>query len=429
MADTKITPDRLADFLSIWVDTGGGFGITFQELESIRYAPSLPEAIRLAKQYGLEPKGTDVWAQAVRQAADDTSMAADQVLLSKMPEGYIPPNERGPEYNVILEQKGEIERLQSEMSTLNEIYALQEEEAKNQYSDLLFPTLPGGDPNQVAHLKMVASAEYSPWGPEQTRADVYRFMDMNLMSYEYDPAKRDYWKDQYTTVGAYVSGQELLAWSQLPGEERVRLEQKMVKAGLLDEEDGIPGYSPGASGMPQLMGMRMAMMRGTYEGIGYELALDRMIGEKQQADKVEKARQPTGGGRTRASFSVPASMRQIPDYESLQQEVINLFRRRMGRDPRDYEIGILADDLKSQYQTRNAEMIKAAKAAFDQAQSGVSGVMEVEIPDPQLRLQKFLETRYRPEIDRLDQIDDTRATNQLIVNAITQGSNLIGSRQ
>jgi hypothetical protein len=104
--------------------------------------------------------------------------------------------------------------------------------------------------------------------------------------------------------------------------------------------------------------------------------------------------------------------------------VTNLFRRRLGRDVEDWEIGVLADNMKEKYQERNAEMIKAAKAAFYQAQGGGSGLMEIEVPDPQLRAEKFIEERYAPEIARLTQVQDSAETNQRMIAAITQGARM-----
>lgn len=205
----------------------------------------------------------------------------------------------------------------------------------------------------------------------------------------------------------------------------MRLEDKWVDAGLLDPDGG---YVPGSMGMPQLQAMRASMGVANLIGVGYETATNTMVRDFQAFQRAEarRAARRGGGGGGRASFTVPASLREIPDYESLAQDARNRFRQRLGRDPEEWEEAILADHLGARHRESNAERIKAARAAFYAAQGGGQGVMEVEVPNPELRNQRFIEERYGPEIDRQERIEDQAVTNKLMIDAITRGTQMVG---
>jgi histone acetyltransferase (RNA polymerase elongator complex component) len=117
-------------------------------------------------------------------------------------------------------------------------------------------------------------------------------------------------------------------------------------------------------------------------------------------------------------------LRTIPDYETLQQRVTDLMRQTMGRDPEDWEVSILADEMKAQHETYNEQMIQAARDAYD----GKGRVEDIEVPDPVVRTQRYLEERYAPEIGRLEDIDEAAQSNQLMINAITKGAQMVGGR-
>lgn len=298
-------------------------------------------------------------------------------------------------------------------------------------SSLIFPEGFGSGINDAAHIKMVTSDDYSPWGPDQSREEMAQHMDTMIFKDIVDSRGREhregreYWKNQYRQPGGYVAGQEVLTWAGMSTRTRMRLEDKWVDAGLLDPDGG---YVPGSMGMPQLQAMRASMGVANLIGVGYETATNTMVRDFQAFQRAEarRAARRGGGGGGRASFTVPASLREIPDYESLAQDARNRFRQRLGRDPEEWEEAILADHLGARHRESNAERIKAARAAFYAAQGGGQGVMEVEVPNPELRNQRFIEERYGPEIDRQERIEDQAVTNKLMIDAITRGTQMVG---
>lgn len=441
----QMTPQQLAEFLRskykgvIGVpiaeygadQTQTNFLITDADLTAIANADDLSQAYRLATELGVSGlEGDPTWMAAKQQVEADEEAVSGPVLNREDVHALNPiylQNLTPEARQVVLENQ----QLQAQNAEYEALYAAfnAEEETDITYSPLLFPNIGLQAPDQAAHLRMVTSDEYDPWGNTQkdmsTRELIARELRQEETFYGRSGDSDLAWeKDQYSRPGGYVSGSELLTWTQISPEKRSVYEDKFVRAGLLDAEDGVFGFQPGAIGMPQMQALRQTMAVANYYGVGIDIALDRMIVDQTAAERLAASRR--GPGAQRASFSVPASLRQIPDYESIQQEVHNLARQRLGRDLEDWEIGVLADQMKGQYQNANAEKIKAARAAFYQAQSGKSGVMEVEVPDPQYRAQKFIEERYGAEIGRNDQVQDTAATNRIMIDAITRGGSMVG---
>lgn len=160
-----------------------------------------------------------------------------------------------------------------------------------------------------------------------------------------------------------------------------------------------------------------------YMGLTPEAAIRQIRNAFDNASRAA-ARSGSGSGYVRQPFSVPAALRTIPDYDTLKQNVTQMMRQTMGRDPEDWEIVILADDLKGEHEKYNEQMIKAAKAAYDNNRTELN----IEVPDPATKTQRYLEERYAPEMSRLEDIDEAAKSNQLMINAITKGANMIGGR-
>lgn len=437
----KMTPEDLAQALLLRI----GFAeVTAEVYQRIAQAETLAEAMEVATEEGVDAPGLEEWREAeiqVRgrpfgeygprdQPSNILSQATEtqniQTTAAEIAAGGPVAMPIAAQFDMTTKEGRDAYLLQAEAARL---WALNAEEEAPEVIDssLLFPNdyLNYTMPEQAAHIRMVTSQDYSPWGPTRTREDMRRLIEVNVPGT--DVAEQAYWREQFTTPGLYASGDELITYANLSPTTRARLEEKFVQAGLLEVEGDVLGYQPGIMGFAQMNAMRTAMAAGTYFGTGYETGLNFLIADKRARDRIDAARAAAmGSGRTRQPFSVPASLREIPDYESITQDVHNIFRQRLGRDARDYELAVLADQMQEQHRNANAERIKAARAAFYAAQGGASGVMEVEVPNPQLRSQKFIEERYGNEIDRYDQIEDTSATNQLMINAITSGSRMVG---
>ena len=400
----------------------------------IKTAPSMAEAIRIIGTLNVDMEDNAYYLAAVTQEVVDkpTTGGALRIPEGMGPSGRLdtletiggaPPREAvNPEVVALWDEIDAANEVIRELTDL-----LETEQAIEDPSLLLGPsTLGQGIPDTYWADRM--ASDYSPWGPARSRADMTYTMTKVTPTHEPLPPEdiRNI-QEQYMSRGGYTAGSEIMEWAGMSPERRIEIEAKMVRAGLLDEVDGVTNYTPGAVGFQQMQALRTAMGMATVAGMGWEPALDILGNEHQRQLAYEQALADSQrSGVSRPTFSVPPNLRTIPDYKSIQQEVHNLFRQRLGRDAEEWELGVLADNMKKQYQNANSQMIKAARAAFWQAQGGGSGVMEVEVPDPQYRAQNFIEDRYGAEIGRHEQIEDTAVTNRLMVDAITRGTSMIG---
>lgn len=185
-------------------------------------------------------------------------------------------------------------------------------------------------------------------------------------------------------------------------------EDEMVKRGVLNEGAGLE---------EQMTQYEQVYATASYLGITPWLALFQ-IGESNRAREAAAAR--TG----RQPFSVPAALRTIPDYDTLSQDVTDLMRQRMGRDPEDWETTLLADHLRGQHEASRELRIEAARAAYDGSSRGVDQALEV--PDPGQRTTRFLEQTWGDELGRRQDIEEASNTNNLMISAITKGAQMVG---
>ena len=310
--------------------------------------------------------------------------------------------------------------------------------------------------------------------PEGVSADLIKakVATPGYQFYYGDPADGQYARAIASPV-IYTSGDELTKWTTYSPETRAKYTKAMVDAGLIDQEQ-VGGYTGGRSSQAELDAYnklsnreKMAMSpadrpdfaRGRYgeRGQNYEGTAGGIDPSGVSAVQVDAYRnvlgaagylgtspmsaiyamgqnneflgtQPSGGGRGggggRAPFVVPASMRTIPDYATLQQNVTDMMRQVMGRKPEDWEVTMLADEMQGQYKEKNVASIDAARAAWEQGNRGVGE--EIEVPDPGQRTQKYLEETWANEIDRIKDVGERANTNNLLMQSLTSGSRMVG---
>jgi hypothetical protein len=155
------------------------------------------------------------------------------------------------------------------------------------------------------------------------------------------------------------------------------------------------------------------------------LAALNALGQEKRVLEASQAR-PSGGGRIAPKYSVPSSLRTIPDYKTLATESKAIFGEKLGRDLEDWELAILADEMKEKYVNRNKDMIVAHKAAWNDAVAG--GTMDVdftEVQDPTKGLQFDIEERYGAELDRNERVEDRANNRRILMESISLGQRMI----
>lgn len=122
-----------------------------------------------------------------------------------------------------------------------------------------------------------------------------------------------------------------------------------------------------------------------------------------------------GGGSGRGSG--PVVKVEIPDYDSMLADAKEMLKAKLGgREPKDWEMKLIADRMQREY-GRWAD-------AKQRTAYGGNGVYEV--PDPVANTKTFLEDKYADEISRISDVGETRMNNQMLLNAATKGFNIMG---
>lgn len=144
--------------------------------------------------------------------------------------------------------------------------------------------------------------------------------------------------------------------------------------------------------------------RALIEANYYGLTVDELL--KRQA----AIRRTTGGGTGRRVVI------EIPDYDTMLADSTTMLRNQLGRDPEDWEMALIADEMKRQYGSYAEAKREAAL-----------GNGTYEIPNPETLTQTYLEDQYADEINRIQTREETRVNNRLTLDALTKGRQMIGS--
>ena len=148
----------------------------------------------------------------------------------------------------------------------------------------------------------------------------------------------------------------------------------------------------------------------------------RAIGEQKAVNEASRR----GGGGRGPTYSVPASLREIPDYKTLAQNTKQIFRGQLGRDMEDWELAIYADTLKQEHVTANERRIQIHKQAWDDAVAG--GSTEVDftaVEDPNKAVEYDIEEAYTNELSRQEDVEATANTHRLLMDSIATGQRMI----
>lgn len=202
----------------------------------------------------------------------------------------------------------------------------------------------------------------------------------------------DEWQDPYKTVGFATVGVELIA----------DMQAKMVQAGVLDFSEIEPGvYGPNtAKAMQYLMARAntttkyaVTGRRATIPGESgqvpatWEDMLDFLV-----ANPVDLAR---GGGRGGGGAVFTPDTYTAPDYASVSQTVKSLFRETLRREPREWEMALLADQIAKDHRASFAVDEAARRSEFEVGQQAAAGAgrddgyEEVAVPMPDGSTQIF----------------------------------------
>lgn len=212
----------------------------------------------------------------------------------------------------------------------------------------------------------------------------------------------------------------------LSARERQMRVKYMYDKGLINQAQYEAGAGP--------LGSRNVMFAGIWEQatrIGFQQGQTpfdglNIMGQQVLMNQLGEDSSRGYGGSSTPRYSVPASLREVPDYKALATETRSVFRPKLGRDMEDWELNLLADQLKEHYQRMRKEQIEAHRAAWEDAVAGGTvDVESVEVTNPAGALEYDIEESYAAELDRYQDVEDMAYNRNLLMNSITKGRLMI----
>lgn len=263
-------------------------------------------------------------------------------------------------------------------------------------------------------------ADYQVLDPElmQRRAELISRLDTQA------GGQTDLLSDlNYRTPRYYPLDQWQLFGSKSP-EYQAEVKSALLAAGLISEKEaGVRGWQTfHAAAMAEAMVVANGTGK-TWVDVLEELASSQVPGEGERG--------PLAGRR----LTLPAF--REPDYATLSQAVKGLFRQQVKRNPRDWELALLADQLNQDYRDLYDSEVQAARQEFAAENKAIVAASEgagpvetsagsVETVDPANRLRERFETRYADEL-ALREDQATRANDvSHIMSVLTQTSRALG---
>ena len=231
-----------------------------------------------------------------------------------------------------------------------------------------------------------------------------------------DPAQQIVYQGQETTIGAipnnfYQVGDNNTFVDMTPNEIR-NLQADLVNAGLLGKKVGRsfrPGFfDPEVDGeaMKDVMTLANIMGVGKAEQ-GWKQALKNYIDNPLPSYQNIQPYLP-------------------PNYDSIAQDVKGLFRQRLGRDPKEYEVGLLydvydAEARKAYGQTTPQDLPDATPVTLDMYSTEFEPQMDVgEQIDPGAELLSTFDKVTQKEQEALQAGEDIQNSRLRIINNISR---------
>jgi hypothetical protein len=214
---------------------------------------------------------------------------------------------------------------------------------------------------------------------------------------------------------------EFDAWRLFAGkspEYIAEVKAALIEAGIIDEAEAGP------------MGhWRIEDSRNMYNILAEANASGKpwttIVEEYAAAPDVDKAK------AWRAANPFIAPVFKAPDYASLSQAVRGAFAQQIGRDPKDYELALLADQMRADFNAQHGATVSAARAQYEAtARAADTGAPQsagtVQDVDPMARLSETVLSKYGPEIERVEGVQENQLNVGLLMRSLTGMDNLVG---
>ncbi|HVF75487.1 MAG TPA: hypothetical protein VM938_10600 [Acidimicrobiales bacterium] len=212
---------------------------------------------------------------------------------------------------------------------------------------------------------------------------------------------------------SYYTGDEWLPVN-LPPEDLARLQRRMVDAGLIPKgaKFQLGTYDEVTrAAFTELLAYANASGLGSRNTIPLD-ALEQYAAGKQQFPEDTKPLPPL----------------RLPGADEIAQAVKSTVRSMLGgRDPDAEEMAELTG-LLAGFSRESAEQERSLLVAQRDAAEGEATSDAVVVEDPVARFKEEMEQRYRPEIERLDNIEEVEVGRNNLLKSIVGMDQLMGAR-
>lgn len=205
-----------------------------------------------------------------------------------------------------------------------------------------------------------------------------------------------------------------------------QIQQGLVDAGFMTEkeaasEDGYWGKLSGDT-------MGLVMFEAASNGYSWSEWLEYRKIVKRNYDLNYPDEEAMG--RQTIPYSTPAYLE--PDYATVSQTVKSFFAEQLGRDPHDYEMSLLADQLFSDYRGKFESEVSAARATHEAGNRAIKLDVEQGSPgtfqavDPLSRLAETFEQQYEPEMDIIERREQLHSNLGVLMGNLSGLESMVG---
>lgn len=195
----------------------------------------------------------------------------------------------------------------------------------------------------------------------------------------------------------YYEGSDVEVLRSMNTEQLAAFQDTLVANGLVREV--VPGRLDDAT----LKGMSTLMALGNRQGVDWKDVLDGIV----------RAGGLSGSSSSAEEFE-PRPYLQ-PDYATLSQKVKQTFRESLGRDPDTYEMQQLAGELTGFFELEHEAATEFEEIQHEQQVApGVQGGGTVGQVDPMSRFQELFESKYKHELDFVEDKAAAQTSRQVV---------------
>jgi len=212
----------------------------------------------------------------------------------------------------------------------------------------------------------------------------------------------------------YKEGAQFSLLANEPPELVAAVQAELVNGGILQVGDFVPGKWSTDPKAPEVEAFKKVLGRANATGNpDFTVALRYYVDNQLSVDAFE-----------------PQEAYLPPDYATASQQIKNLFKTNLKRDPKPYELELLAQQLltdsKQAYLATEEPELQLGNITGEELLTGNLGnhISQPEVQadtkiDPSARLYETFDKITKPEQQRIGESRDIQTTNNIIIDAVT----------